>query len=131
LLPEYEYFHKKHDWGNFELLVQGIEFIEKNREQLNKQEAERLITQLDAVIPDMDDFGDWDGSYALNASLSVLETLEYLVDRDKTHIKSISTYMIDTVDFKIAQADNDIPDKEVWQHPMMMNEMKRQIEMTK
>ncbi len=90
-----------------------------------------MITQLDAIIPDTDDFGDWDGSYALNASLSVLETLEYLVDRDKSHIKSISTYMTDTVDFKIAQADNDILDEDVWRHPMMINEMKRQLETTK
>lgn len=131
LLSEYEYFQKKHNWGNSQLLGQGIEFIETNRKQFHKKEADRLIAEIDAVVPDSDDFDDWDGSYAQNASIAVLETLQFLVDRDITHIKTVSTMMIDTVDFKIAEINEDIPDEEVWRHPMMMNEMKRQIETTK
>ena len=131
LLPEYQYFEKKHNWGDSQLLAQGIKFIETNRGNLNEQEVNKMIAEIDAMVPDSDDFGDWDGSYAQNASIAVLETLEFLVDRDVTHLKTVSTMMIDTVDFKIAEVNENIPHEEVWRHPMMINEMKRQIETTK
>jgi hypothetical protein len=46
----------------------------------------------------MDDFGSSVlGSYALNASASVCESLEFLLDNNKDHIVNVATYYTDTI----------------------------------
>jgi hypothetical protein len=71
------------------------------------------------VTPDTEDFGSELGSYALNASASVYEALEYLLDNDNKHIFAISTYYTDTIDFKI-QEECELKEAEIDNHPLMV-----------
>lgn len=87
LLPEYISFSQNNNWGNPEILEEVIAYCVKNKSnsRVEKDELKKYINRLEAVTPDTEDFGDWDGSYALNAACSFLELLEYL----RTEIKNI------------------------------------------
>jgi hypothetical protein len=78
----------------------------------------------------MDDFGSELGSYALNASASVYETLQFITDKDCTHIYSIATYYTDTIDFKI-QEEKELTQFEIENHPRMIEEWNFVLEQTK
>lgn len=78
----------------------------------------------------MDDFGNELGSYALNASAAVYESLEFIIDQDKTHIYNIATYYTDTIDFKI-QEDRELSDLEIENHPLMIEAWNFIIEQTR
>lgn len=133
LYPEYECFQKKEQWGNAALLAEGIVFIEKHQvtESVDATQVQRLVEAIDEVTPDMDDYGDYHGSYALNAAVVVMEALEFLAYREVKHLLEISTYMTDTIDFKIYEANESDYKVNNWQHPRMQYEMNRQLEMTK
>jgi uncharacterized protein YjaG (DUF416 family) len=66
LLPDYGCFYNEHNWGDFELLKNVLGKIEKRA--LTASEIKELVLEVDKVIPDTEDFGDYSGSYALNAS---------------------------------------------------------------
>ena len=54
LLPDYEAFHGKHHWGEFNLLRNVVEKAEIRT--LEPDDLNELIQRIDAVIPDSDDF---------------------------------------------------------------------------
>jgi uncharacterized protein YjaG (DUF416 family) len=81
------------------------------------------------VTPDMDDFGDFDGSYALNAGCAVMALLSFLIDSNKDSIMEISTYMTDTIDFKLHEANPSLTDKEIETHTEMIQEWKYQLKL--
>ncbi|WP_461791414.1 DUF416 family protein [Pedobacter sp.] len=133
LLPEYQNFYDQNKWGNPDKLKEAIEFCESSKSNIitdNKILAV-LIEQVESVIPDTENFGDYSGSCALYSSASVLELLEYFVDKDKSHIINISEYMTDTTDIKIRERNFEIANEEVGEHDDMINEWKLQIELTK
>ena len=78
----------------------------------------------------MDDFGSEIGSYALNSSAAVYETLEFITDKDKTHIYNIATYYTDTIDFKI-QEERTLTEEAIENHPLMIEAWNFVIEQTK
>ena len=133
LLPEYQNFHDLNNWGDPDKLKEAIEFCEtSNLNNITDQNIlAELIEQIDTIIPDTEDFGDYPGSYALNSGTSVLELLEYFVDKDKSHIVNISEYMTDTIDFKIAEKNPALSKEEVDKHADILNEYEQQIELTK
>jgi uncharacterized protein YjaG (DUF416 family) len=96
---------------------------------VNHSDIKFYLDKLDPNIPDMDDFGDFDSSYALNASCAVCELLEYLLDKDKSHIFNISTYMTDTIDFKLSEADADLTNEELENHSDLIKEWKYQLKL--
>jgi hypothetical protein len=120
LFFEYQMFSKTYNWGNPDLLLDGINLSEKALSgDLNSSKIKDIMPKIDSVTPDMDDFGSELGSYALNASASVYETLEFLIDNDKTHIINIATYYTDTVDFKV-QEELELTQEEIDKHPLMI-----------
>ena len=128
LLPEYTSFSENHNWGNPDLLKECIEFCRVHKGTLvNHSDVKSYLDRLDPIIPDMDDFGDFDSSYALNASCAVYELLEYLSDKDKSHIFNISTYMTDTIYFKLIEANPNLTNEELENHPDIVNELKHQL----
>lgn len=133
LLPEYINFHERNRWGNPEKLTGAISFCEKNKGNVKAEVSyiADIKVELETVIPDTEDFGDWDGSYALNASCSVLELLEYLEDKDIDHIFNISTFMTDTIDFKLSEIDGGLSHEQLIEHPKILQELLYQIEITK
>jgi len=128
LLPEYTSFSENHNWGNPDLLKECIEFCRLHKgTQVNHSDVKSYFDKLDPIIPDMDDFGDFDSSYALNASCAVYELLEYLSDKDTSHIFNISTYMTDTIDFKLSEADASLTNEELESHQDIVEEWKYQL----
>lgn len=121
LFFEYQNFYEFYKWGNPDLLLDGINLIEKGlADDVDFRRIKELIPKIDSVIPDMDDFGsDLMGSYALNASASVSEALEFLIDNDKNHIVNICTYYTDTIDFKI-QEETELTQEQIDEHTLMI-----------
>ncbi|MFC0878897.1 DUF416 family protein [Saccharicrinis sp. FJH2] len=133
LLLDYKAFELKDKWGDSSLLTEAIKFINisKNKGNIDLGKLDSLISLIDKVIPDTEDFSDWEVSYALNASVSILELLSYLKDKDYNHILTISTLMTDNIDFKIQMSNTDLTDNEIDCHPMLIDEFKYQLEIIK
>lgn len=62
-----------------------------------------MQVSVDLIVPHTNDFGSAPGSYALNASAALYETLEYILDKNSQHIYNIGTYYTDNSDFKIQE----------------------------
>ncbi len=129
ILPDYKVFQERHRWGNYSLLADTITKI-ANKELLFS-DIKSLIDKIKKIIPDTEDFGDFDGSCALNTSACVLELLEYLIDNKKSHIFNISGYVTDTLDLKLQEKHPNITDKELENHPLLIDELNKQLRLTK
>ena len=104
LFFDYQAFFESYEWGNPDLLLDAIATCEKAlNDSLDILKIKELIPQVSSVIPDTDDFGSEFGSYGLNASAAVFETLEFLVDNDWKHITNIAEYYLDTIDLKVQE----------------------------
>ncbi|MNR68510.1 hypothetical protein D3C85_1931190 [compost metagenome] len=47
--------------------------------------------------------------------------------QDKIYVSNISSYVIDTIDFKIQETENNLTNEELENHPKIVEERKRQI----
>jgi uncharacterized protein YjaG (DUF416 family) len=133
LLPEYIDFSHRNNWGDPEPIKDAISFCKQNKtfQTIEIDKAKELHKAVESVIPDMDDFGGYDSSYALNASCAVLELLEFILDGNKSHILNISTYMTDTVDFKISEAEPNLTNEELENHERIARELNYQLDLIK
>ena len=129
---DYEQFVSKENWGDKDLLMDAITLCDRSKRQLvDESEIEELLTKVDAVTPDTDDFGDYLGSYALNSALSVYETLQFIVDKDFLHVYHIGTYLIDTTDFKLHEnSKGKIVEEQANEHPTMVEARKLLLDKT-
>ena len=131
LYPDYQKFYEIYKWGEPELLIQAISVCQNaiiNSVEISQLKT--LVSKIDLIIPNMDDFGSELSSYALNASAAVQETLQFIVDKDKTHINNVATYYTDTIDFKI-QEEKELTDYEIETHPVMIEAWNFILEQTK
>ncbi len=77
-----------------------------------------LRRRIDAVIPDTEDFGYFDGSCALNAGAAVGFVLQFVMDRLPENIKQAAILYYDNTDMKLQ--DQGIRDEvELERHPQM------------
>lgn len=128
---DYCKFTEMENWGSPDLLMDAIKVCQNAiHSPVDTNEIKALLPQIDQITPNTNDFGNWLVSYALNASASVYETLEFIVDRDKAHIYNIGTLYTDTIDFKI-QEKIDLTDQEIEKHPRMIEAWNFIIEQTK
>jgi uncharacterized protein YjaG (DUF416 family) len=128
---DYQKFFEVYQWGDPDLLMDAINLCQLAAESnIDKAKVKTFITKVESITPDMDDFGTEIVSYALNASASVHETLEFLVDRDSIHIYNIGTYYTDTTDFKI-QEEGTLTDRQISNHPAMIEAWNYILELTK
>ena len=117
---DYHKFYEIHKWGNPDSLTYAINLLEKYHEiPVNADDINKLLLEINSVIPDTNDFGDVNGSYALNASAAVFETLQFITDKNPNHILNISTYYTDTLDFKI-QETRDLSENQINNHPLIV-----------
>lgn len=126
LLPEYIDFEKKHNWGNPNLIIKGIEICEESTPiPTDRKKIKDLIQKLNSVVPDTEEFGDLSSSLALNSACAIIETLTYLIDFDSKHIFNVGNYMYDTIDFKTTEKPN-LKDEIKWQLNKTKNELKEE-----
>jgi uncharacterized protein YjaG (DUF416 family) len=128
---DYENFVSSEQWGDKDLLIEAIRLCEQAKNnKIENARLEEMLSKVDVITPDTDDFGDYNGSYALNAAVSVYETLQFIMDKDLQHIYNVGTYLTDTVDFKIHEKES-LADRKVDRHPMMIEARNFLLEQTK
>lgn len=119
LFFDYKHFFETYQWGNPDLLLDAIAISEQSLvAQSDIPKAKKLAAELYAIIPDTPDFGEYLGSYALNASLVVYETLQFILDGQLVHIIDAGTLYLDTINFKIQEEAN-APSTTMNDHPLM------------
>jgi uncharacterized protein YjaG (DUF416 family) len=130
LLPDYQAFSAAHGWGDPRILEEALQCCESAQAgSVNKVETLPLYERLCAVTPDMDDFGDYDGSYALNAAAALLQALQYIKEKDPKDIFAIGTLYSDSVDFKLHQMG--IKDRgDIENHPLMQEAWRLVLELS-
>lgn len=102
LFFDYQKFYEENDWGDPYVLLDAIKTIEHDQARsLNPKQLKSILQRIDEVTPDSEDFGE--ANYAINASGAVYETIEFLLDKDASHIYNIGTYLIErlTVRFRM------------------------------
>ena len=118
LFSDYQDFYQENKWGDPDILLDAIKLCQLYIAlQTDASLLKEMLPKVDKITPDTEDFGN--ASYALNASIAVYETLEFLIDKDEKHILNIGTYLTDTIDFKI-QEDDDLTEQQINNHPMML-----------
>ncbi|MBD1366212.1 DUF416 family protein [Mucilaginibacter sp. ZT4R22] len=133
LYPDYVFFSVRNQWGDANLLQEAIDYCDANKhlKDIKNFNTQRLIGAVDIITPDTEDFGDWDGSYALNACTAVLDLLGYLIDGDVSHAINISSYVTDTIDFQLQEADSTLTHLQLINHPLIKEEQEYQLRITK
>lgn len=119
LFPDYKDFFLQNNWGDPNGLLDAISYCEtffKNggNSDLLKEYAKKVFDN----CPHSDDFEN--ASYAINASGAVHGTLEFLLYKNPNYIYEIGTYFTDTIDFKIQDDNEDITEKGIDAHLLMM-----------
>ena len=128
LLPDYYKFFQEYKWGNPEILNRALTYLKSTKDNaINEELINNLMDELDVVIPDTEEFGDFSTSYAINAACAVWELLEYLLDQDQTHLMHMSSLVTDTIDFKLQETDDTLTEVEIASHPMLIKEWEYQL----
>jgi uncharacterized protein len=106
LYPNYVVFQKINNWGNPDVLQEGIALIRQyliKEDLFESDEINSVIEQVDQITPNTEDFSGITTSFALDACTSVLSTLNFILDKDTEHIADVATYARDTVDMYIQE----------------------------
>lgn len=109
LYPNYVAFENNNNWGNHQILEDAISSIFQyliNEDLFTNQEIKEMIDRVDLATPNTEDFPGILTSFALDACASVLDTFQFIIDRDAKHIIDIATYARDTVDMFIGEREN-------------------------
>jgi uncharacterized protein YjaG (DUF416 family) len=130
LFFDYQRFYEVYRWGSADILLDAINLCEQARSiPIVAIQIKEMMDRVDSITPDMDDFGDEVGSYALNACAAVYNTLEFLIDKDPIHIYNIGTFFTDTIDFRV-QEEDDLPEEQIDSHPLMIQARNFLLEQT-
>lgn len=120
LIGAYYVFNRQYHWGNPDILLDAITLLKMSGTlPTSEPKIKAMITQVESVTPDMDDFGDETSSYALDACVAILETLQFRLDKDVGHIFNVGICYTDTVDSQIQEAQ-DLTEDEIDKHPLMI-----------
>jgi len=132
LLPDYIGFYQEFNWGNPEILKESIQYIKDSvLNGVDEEQVNQLLTRLEEVLPDTEEFPDPLGTYALNAGCAVFELLEYLTDPEIDHLLNISSVITDTIDFKLSELETGLSEEELLKHPELLKEWNNQLELSK
>lgn len=129
LCVDYQKFSEDNNWGNPDLILDTIRFIEESKDSgPDARLIKEKIAQVDDITPDTEDFGD--AIYALNTCVAICETLNFLADHRAEHIYAIGTCLTDNIDFKI-QEDVDLDEGEIDSNPKMVEARSFLVEMSR
>ena len=119
LLPDYQAFSATYRWGDPRVLEEALQCCESAQARIRmKEEIDPVFEQLYAVTPDAEDFGDFNGSYGLNAATALLHGLRYVKEKDPTAIYAIGTLYTATTNVKLNEMGIE-DEKEIENHPLM------------
>jgi uncharacterized protein YjaG (DUF416 family) len=133
---DYVYFSNSFSFGNVIISQKAIDDIHKHLVGLfvSTEEVLQDFNDLSINTPDTDDFATIHASDALDACSTILNALQFILDKNFDHLKYISRYGTDKVDRHIIEnirEDAITPEFEkfIANHPLMKNEISKQNEM--
>jgi hypothetical protein len=130
LLPDYQAFSATHGWGDPRVLEEAIQCCEAVQAGVvNEEGIDPLFERLYGVTPDTEDFGDYDGSYGLNAAAAILHALQYHTGKDPKDIYAVGTLYTDTVDVRLYEMGIE-EDEEIENHPLMQEAWRLVLELS-
>lgn len=131
LYPNYVYFSANFQFGDSSILPTAIDFVLSCilNERIDTPLAKKLLFIVEKNTPDTEDFDTIFVSSALDACTSIAETLDFLIDKQCSRLKDISTFATDSVDMYIQEIESlDYNTDKYFQtkidsHPLMQKEM--------
>jgi uncharacterized protein YjaG (DUF416 family) len=132
LYPNYVYFSDNYKFGNKKALREAINFIYNNlliNNLFNNSDIHRHLKAVNSNIPRPENFNTILASSALDACTTVLETLDFILDKKSIRLNDVSTFATDTVDMYIQEkynldfnTDQEFEQK-IINHPLMQKEL--------
>jgi uncharacterized protein YjaG (DUF416 family) len=99
LLPQYEAFCRAENWGSPAVYERGVELLyNSGLGEFHAAEATELLEKLDFVTPGLQEFDSHLTSYAVDACIALHEALQFLADKQETHISNCATATLDSVE---------------------------------
>ena len=123
LRPDYQEFFQVYKFGNPAVMGEALQLCEESKTSLT--DNNKIVLMRDEVYkitPDTDDYGEYLGSYALNAAVAVFHCLQFLIDCNLSNIHAIGISYYDTVYFKILEKEESTPER-CEHHPDMVRAM--------
>lgn len=126
LLPDYQVFYITYQWGDPPVLAKALQVCEEaSTRTISKNEIDPLFDRLYNVTPDTEDFGDYKGSYALNAAAALLHALQYIRGKDPKDLYAIGTLYTDTINAQLHEVD--IDDENAIDNHILMQEARQLV----
>jgi uncharacterized protein YjaG (DUF416 family) len=135
LIENYDFFSKRYNYGNVNILKKTIDDLFSEVESnISRYNVEDLISKIEEVTPDTEDYETIYVSFALDACTSIISTLQYINDKNDDNVVDVVLYSRDTVDMFIQEKDdlnlspievNEYIEKDIF----MKNEKKYQAEL--
>ena len=134
-IPNYEVFSLEEHWGNSKILRRSLDsiwlFIAEARNNVDRSHTERLLEALNMVTPDTENFKSILTSAALDAAISIAESLDYMRENSANHIVTVASLARDTVDMFLQHAEANIDStvnsgEAIVHHPLMVAELAKQ-----
>ncbi|MEY4903785.1 MAG: hypothetical protein RLZZ292_1600 [Bacteroidota bacterium] len=107
-LPNYQKFSEEEHFGDVAVLEKILRFFHQciaNR-AINKDEATKLLLQLEAIAPDLDKFKSSSTSYALDACCAFDEGLLFLLHEKAIHLLNVNEWLYNTMDMYVQEKNN-------------------------
>ena len=130
LFPNYVYFAENFDFGEPTILREAIDFLYLNifEKNIDKNKIDFFVKKVEKNTPDTEDFSTIFVSSALDVCTCILDSLDFLADKQLSHLKSILSYATDSVDMYVREIENiEASDKDfmkkVNEHPLMKKEI--------
>jgi hypothetical protein len=131
LYPNYVYFSDNYNFGNSRVLREAIDYLYRSLFESNpdKNKIHSLIKKVDKNTPDTEDHTTTFVSSALDACTAINEALDFLIDKEFSRIKDISTFATDTVNMYIQEKEaldfnkDKNFQKKIDSHPLMQKEI--------
>lgn len=133
LYPNYVYFFDNFHFGDPEILREAIDFLYISifETRPDKNKIDSLIKKVNKITPDPGEFDTGLASSALDACTAVSDSLDFLIDKEFSRIKDISTFGTDTVDMYIQGLEPDLDfnkdrigfRQRIDNHPLMKKEI--------
>lgn len=136
MLPGYEVFSKKENWGDYAFFKNTIELVYDQLDgMIEERNYQQLYETLELNSPDLEEFDDPAASYALDVCSAFEGLIQFLITKDIEQVFNNSEYCINTVDMFIQQkegityisSDNlNRVERIIAQDAYMIRELKRQ-----
>ncbi|CAN0605912.1 unnamed protein product [Ectocarpus sp. 12 AP-2014] len=133
LFPDYKIFQEEYEWGNANLIADGLAACKQNANGLDTDEksVQKLVSGIEKITPDTEDFGEVSGSLALNSAAAINLALSFILDNKTERISDIASLSYDSAYFKACQNYPKLSESEIENHPDLQNEIKWQLEKIK